>query len=182
MKKYLFLIFTLLIGCNSMEKKEQQIIYEPIGYFETGFTPEQGAPRQGRLMPEKSAKIVVGKEYVEALANLAEFEYIFVLFHFDLVKSWEAYVIPPASEHRFGMFATRTPRRPNPIGMTIVKLEKIQDNVLFIKGADAFDGTPVLDIKPYLPSVDCVESHQNEETEEELGHHDEVFIKDTVFE
>jgi tRNA (Thr-GGU) A37 N-methylase len=62
-----------------------------------------------------------------------------------------------------------------------VKLEKIEDGILYLSGVDAFEGTPVLDIKPYLPSVDCVKSAQNELVEKEFGHHDEPFIKDSTF-
>ena len=80
-----------------------------------------------------------------------------------------------------GLFATRAPSRPNPIGFSIVKLEKIENGILYISGIDAFDGTPVLDIKPYLPSVDCIKSIQNELIEIELGHHDEDFIEDSTF-
>jgi tRNA (Thr-GGU) A37 N-methylase len=79
------------------------------------------------------------------------------------------------------VFSTRSPKRPNPIGLSIVKLESIKDGVLTISGVDVFNGTPVLDIKPYLPSVDCVKSIQNEFIEKELGHHDENFITDSTF-
>jgi len=67
------------------------------------------------------------------------------------------------------------------IGLSIVKLEKIENGVLYVSGVDAFDGTPVLDIKPYLPSINCVKSVQNELIEKELGHHDEIFINDSTF-
>jgi tRNA-Thr(GGU) m(6)t(6)A37 methyltransferase TsaA len=106
-----------------------------------------------------------------------------VLFHFNEVERWSPTVNPPASteEHDFGLFSTRSPKRPNPIGFSIVKLEKIQDGILYVSGIDAFEGTPVLDLKPYLPSVDCVKSIINEYMEKELGHHDEKFINDSTF-
>ncbi|MBN1926338.1 MAG: tRNA (N6-threonylcarbamoyladenosine(37)-N6)-methyltransferase TrmO, partial [Prolixibacteraceae bacterium] len=111
------------------------------------------------------------------------FEYIIVLYHFNEVERWEPIVNPPASdhEHNFGLFSTRIPKRPNPIGFSIVKLEKIKNGVLYLSGLDAFEGTPVLDIKPYLPSVDCPKSVQNEMIEKVLGHHDEDFIEDSTF-
>lgn len=157
--------------------------YKPIGIFHTEYTTKTGAPRQGVLLPQGKGEIELYPEYNNALNTLFLFEYIIVLYHFDKVEKWENTVNPPASDHdhNFGLFATRSPKRPNPIGFSIVKLEKIKDGTLYVSGIDAFDGSPVLDIKPYLPSVDCVKSLQNELMEEKLGHHDEVFIKDSSF-
>lgn len=157
--------------------------YTPIGYFYTPYTTETGAPRQGSLSPDSTGYIVLDSIYRDALNMLDWFEYIIVLYHFDKVKSWESFVKPPGSDHNhnFGLFSTRSPKRPNPIGMMIVKLEHIQADTLFLSGIDAFDGTPVLDIKPYLPSVDMIESQQNKLIEKALGHHDDDFIQDSTF-
>jgi len=159
------------------------IRYTPIGVVHSAFTPETGAPRQGVLIPESKGTIELFEEYHEALHDLHLFEYIIILYHFNVVETWAPAVNPPASshEHEFGLFATRSPKRPNPIGFAIVKLHYIKNGILYVSGIDAFDNTPVLDIKPYLPSVDCIESVQNELIEEELGHHDEDFITDTTF-
>ena len=161
-------------------QRKNEIIYSPIGVIHSPFTPETGAPRQGILMPETGAEIEIDKPYREALQYLDLFEYIIVIYHFDRVTGWKKSVSPPAStrEHNFGLFGTRTPRRPNPIGLSVVKLDSIRDNILYIKGIDAFDGSPVLDIKPYLPSIDCVKSQRNEEMEKKLGLPDQVLIKD----
>ncbi|MBN2746940.1 MAG: tRNA (N6-threonylcarbamoyladenosine(37)-N6)-methyltransferase TrmO [Bacteroidales bacterium] len=160
-----------------------QIIYTPIGVFHTDYTPTTGAPRQGILMPETKGTIEIYPQYLNALNTLDWFEYIIVLFHFNEVERWEPMVNPPASnhEHNFGLFSTRSPKRPNPIGLSIVKLEKIEKGILYVSGVDTFEGTPVLDIKPYLPSVDCPKSVRNEFMEKELGHHDENFINDSTF-
>jgi len=165
------------------QDKIEKIVYTPIGLFHTSFTPETGAPRQGILMPETKGTIEIFPQYRSALQTLSLFEYIIVIFHFNLVERWEPTVNPPSSneEHNFGLFSTRSPKRPNPIGFSIVKLERIKEGVLYLSGVDAFDGTPVLDIKPYLPSVDCVKSIQNELIEKELGHHDENFIVDSTY-
>ena len=152
--------------------------YEPIGVFHTDFTPETGAPWQSLLRPETRATIEIYEPYRAALETLAEFEYIWVLYHFDRVETWEPTVRPPGSHHEFGLFATRIPKRPCPIGLSLIKLERIEDGTLFLSGIDTFEGTPVLDIKPYLPSVDSVKSEINEAVEVELGHHDEDFIED----
>ena len=158
---------------------EKEIHYKPIGVFHTEYTTQTGAPRQGILIPEGQGKIEIYPEYQNALTTLDLFEYIIVLYHFDKVEKWEPMVNPPASthDHNFGLFATRSPKRPNPIGFSIIKLEKIKNGFLYVSGVDAFDGTPVLDIKPYLPSVDCVKSIQNKLIEEKLGHHDENYDK-----
>lgn len=159
------------------------ITYNPIGIYHTSYTPATGAPRQGVLLPETKGIIEIYPEYQEALKDLNLFEYIIVLFHFSEVRGWKPTVNPPAAthEHNYGLFATRSPKRPNPIGLSLVKLEKIEDGKLYVSGVDAFDNTPVLDIKPYLPSVDCVRSYRNELVEKELGHHDEDFISDPGF-
>ena len=160
-----------------------QIIYEPIGVFHSQYTTKTGAPRQGVLMPENKGVIEIYPEYHTALNTLSLYEYIIVIYHFSEVETWESLVTPPSSshEHVFGVFATRSPKRPNPIGFSIIKLERIEKGMLFVSGLDAFDGTPVLDIKPYLPSIDCIQSVQNNLIEEELGHHDEIYITDSTF-
>lgn len=184
-KKAIIALISIIINIHFMTAQDniEQIIYRPIGVFHTPFTSETGAPRQGILMEETKGEIEIYPEYHSALNYLSFFEYILVIYHFSEVETWDPFVNPPASnhEHNFGLFSTRSARRPNPIGLSLVKLEKIKDGILYISGVDAFDGTPVLDIKPYLPSVDCVRSLQNELVEKELGHHDEKFISDSTF-
>ncbi|MEN8122425.1 MAG: tRNA (N6-threonylcarbamoyladenosine(37)-N6)-methyltransferase TrmO [Bacteroidota bacterium] len=154
--------------------------YKPIGYFSTGYSTETGAPRQGVLQPDSHGTIILDEKYKGALNNLDQFEYIFVLFHFHEAKGWENTVAPPESEHEFGLFATRSPRRPNPIGLSLIKLDSIKENKLFVSGIDAFDGTPVLDIKPFLPTIDSKITEKNIMAEYYLGHHDEDFINDSL--
>lgn len=159
------------------------IHYQSIGVFRTTYSAATGAPRQGILMPEGRGTIELLPAYHDALKDLELFEYIIVLYHLNQIKQWEPHVSPPTAEHshHFGLFATRSPKRPNPIGLAIVKLEGICEGVLQVSGVDAFDGTPILDIKPYLPSIDRVDSQQNEVVEKKLGHHDEQFISDPSF-
>lgn len=160
-----------------------EIIYKPIGFFESPYTKETGAPRQGILVPETDGRIIIETEFSAGLKDFSQFEYIWVIYHLNNVSGWENTVNPPKAKnnHDFGVFATRSPRRPNPIGIAAVKLVSIVDNILYIKGFDAFDGTPVLDLKPYLPSIDNVKSIHNEFVEKDLGHHDENFISDKSF-
>ena len=175
----------LNISCTSKQTDimKEEIVFHPIGVVHSPYSPDTGAPRQGILRPDEEASIEIYEPYQEALQTLDEFEYILVFFYFDQVKSWESIVKPPGStdKHEFGLFSTRSPKRPNPIGFSLVKLDRIEKGVLYIRGIDAFEGTPVLDIKPYLPSVDCVESSINWYVEKELGHHDEDFIDDPGF-
>ncbi len=159
------------------------ITYTPIGVFKTDYTPGTGGPRQGVLRPNGKGEIYIYEQYRDALSHLELFEYIIVLYHFNEAGQWEPNVNPPSSnhEHNFGLFSTRSPKRPNPIGFSIIKLDKIENGILYVSGVDAFDRSPVLDIKPYLPSIDCMKSEINEQVEKDLGHHDEDFISDKSF-
>lgn len=160
-----------IIPVKGQEAKKQQVTYNPIGVFHTDYTVETGAPRQGILMPDVKGKIEIYAEYKNALKSLELFEYIIVIYHFDKAGKWKDIVKPPSSnpELTFGLFATRSPNRPNSIGIATIKLEKIENGILYVSGIDAFNGTPVLDIKPYLPSIDGVKSIKNESLEKELG-------------
>ncbi len=164
-------------------KGVEAIRFRPIGYFHTNYSASTGAPRQGILEPETKATIEIDSTYRKGLKDLSYFDHIIVLYHFDQTKTWSPTVNPPKSKHHFGLFATRSPKRPNPIGFSVVRLDSlnIKTGTLYLSGVDAFEGTPVLDIKPYLPSIDIVKSIRNEQTELELGHHDEKMITDSTF-
>lgn len=160
--------------------KKNKIEYTPIGWFSSKYTLKTGAPRQGILRPESKGIIILDTIYYSSLQNLSEFEYIWVLMHFNQAKGWEGIVKPPESEHEYGLFATRSPRRPNPIGLSLIKIDTIIGCKIFVSGVDMFDKTPILDIKPFLPSVDYVVSEKNMFSELYLGHHDQDFINDTL--
>jgi tRNA-Thr(GGU) m(6)t(6)A37 methyltransferase TsaA len=178
---YLSLVVLLLSGCTipllarTIQSDEQikqdpmKIVYHPIGIFHTELTPQTGAPRQGILQPENKGAIEVYPEYKEALWNLEKFEYIIVIYHMHLSRGWHTPVRPPRSSRPFGLFATRSPNRPNPVGLSVIKLEKVEGNILHVRGVDAFNKTPVLDIKPLLPSIDCPGGKINLDIEEKLG-------------
>lgn len=170
------IIFIIIFGfyvvpMKGQVKENQQVTYIPIGVFHTDYTQETGAPRQGILMPDVKGRIEIYPEYQNALKSLDLFEYIIVIYHFDKAGKWKDTVKPPASnpDYTFGLFATRSPNRPNPIGLATVKLEKVENGILYVSGIDAFEGTPVLDIKPYLPSIDGIKSSKNESIEKDLG-------------
>ena len=174
MKTKIIILFIILfiVAC----KHPKIYDFSPIGYYKTPYSLTTGAPRQGTLMPKTHGKIVLDKQYVSGLKSLFRFEYIWVLYVFDKENGWDSLVRPPKSHHRFGVFATRSPRRPNPIGLSLNKLDSIRENILYVSGIDAFDKTPVLDIKPFLPSIDYMKSLKTEKAEKFLGHHDEYFI------
>ena len=136
-----------------------------IGYIHTDFPEKFGIPRQSGLVPELKGQILFEPEYrnPEAVKGLEGFNYIWLLWQFQGVErdNWSATVKPPrlGGKKRMGVFATRSPFRPNPIGLSSVKLEKIemteQGPVLHVAGVDLKDRTPIYDIKPYLPYADC---------------------------
>ncbi|MGN0438368.1 MAG: tRNA (N6-threonylcarbamoyladenosine(37)-N6)-methyltransferase TrmO [Lachnospiraceae bacterium] len=142
------------------EKKTLDVI----AYIETDFPEKFGIPRQSGLVDELTGKIVFEPKYrsVDAVKGLEGFDYIWLLWEFQNVtrKHWSATVKPPrlGGNTCMGVFATRSPFRPNGIGLSCVKLDGIEETkegpVLYVSGIDLRSGTPIYDIKPYLPTVD----------------------------
>lgn len=134
---------------------------EPIGVLESCYLDKFGTPRQPGLVPASFGRIRVFPEWqpADSLQGLEQFSHIWVLFHFhqNQVSSFKAKVHPPRmGGDKIGVFATRSPHRPNPIGLSLVKLERIEKGYVYISGIDIVDGTPILDIKPYLNYVESV--------------------------
>ena len=138
---------------------------KPIAYIYTDFKTKFGLPRQSGLIEEITGKIVFEKQYSipEAFKGLEDFSHIWLLWEFSQAKkeSWKPTVRPPllGGNKRMGVFATRSPFRPNSIGLSCVKLERIEydsslGTVLYVSGCDLMSGTPIYDIKPYLPYCD----------------------------
>lgn len=138
-----------------------------IAHIKTDFPTKFGLPRQSGLVEEIKGIIVFEEEYrvPEAFRGLEDFSHIWLLWQFSeaVRDNWSPTVRPPllGGNTRMGVFATRSPFRPNPIGLSCVKLEKIDFNcsdgpVLFVSGCDLMDGTPIYDIKPYLPYADSI--------------------------
>jgi tRNA (adenine37-N6)-methyltransferase len=135
---------------------ERSLQVSPIGFVRSPFTEKVQAPRQPNT-PQAAAgrvELLPGRDFEHALEDLATFRYIWLLFWFDQAEGWRPKVLPPRSDKRRGVFATRSPHRPNPIGMSLVELKGIDGLVLSVEGLDLLDGTPVLDIKPYIPYAD----------------------------
>ena len=130
------------------------IEFSPIGIINTPFKEPKGAPIQPRRSGGARGTITLLPECVEGLADLDGFSHIILLYHLHLSTGFNLKVVPFLDTVKRGLFATRAPRRPNPIGLSVVRLEKIEGAVLHIKDVDMVDGTPLLDIKPYVPTFD----------------------------
>lgn len=129
----------------------------PIGFIHTGLTLKDDTPRQAERAPEAThtVELLPGNHFEEALKDLSGFERIWLIWWFDRNSNWRPMVrTPRGNTHRRGVFATRSPHRPNPIGITSVPLIKIVGLTLTVGSTDLLDGTPILDIKPYISSVD----------------------------
>ena len=120
----------------------------------TEFKERGQAPRQGAVMPDSQGTAIIHDEFADGLADIEGFSHIWVLFLADRTEGYSLDVTPPGESRPHGLFATRTPNRPNPIGMTLVELAEREGNVLHVRGVDMLDGTPILDIKPYLANID----------------------------
>ncbi len=131
---------------------------EPIGYARTALATKVEAARQPRAATGVPGRIELlpGRNFEHALEDLTGWEYLWVVFWFHLNPSWRPKVLPPRSTSgRKGVFATRSPHRPNPIGLSAVRLERIDGLTLHLLDVDLVDGTPVLDLKPYVPYTDA---------------------------
>lgn len=135
--------------------------YEFIGVIESCYPDKFGTPRQPGLVPEALAKLKIKREWQpeQALQGLEGFSHVWIIFEFHKNSNtrYHAKVHPPRMQgESIGVFATRSPHRPNPIGLSLVKIEKIEGDTLYISGVDLIQGTPVLDIKPYLPDIESL--------------------------
>ncbi|MBU8911859.1 MAG: tRNA (N6-threonylcarbamoyladenosine(37)-N6)-methyltransferase TrmO [Desulfobacterales bacterium] len=126
----------------------------PIGTIETPFDDLEGMPIQPSGASQVQGAIVIDKEYEQGLNDLEGFSHIILLYHFHQSKGYNLMVKPFLDDQKRGLFSTRAPRRPNPIGLSIVRLIKREGNRLTIEGIDVLNGTPLIDIKPYVPGFD----------------------------
>jgi tRNA (adenine37-N6)-methyltransferase len=132
-------------------------VVRPIGFVRSPFLEKVEAPRQAVASDGARGRIEILPEHEHALEDLEGFERIWVLFWFHEVPAGPSpsKVLPPRSDRKRGVFATRSPHRPNPIGMSAVRLERVEGRVVHIRDLDLIDGTPVLDLKPYVPYADA---------------------------
>ncbi|CAN5950684.1 unnamed protein product [Sphagnum jensenii] len=157
----------------------ESINLKPIGSIQTCFQEKFGVPRQSLQLPSAVGVIKLNPDpqYRDALRHLEGFSHLWIvfLFHEHLEQTWRPLITPPRVDApgKIGVFASRSPHRPNPIGLSAVKLEKIDFDAIGgieieVSGVDLLNGTPILDIKPYLPYVDQIPSAKGGWTETEI--------------
>ncbi len=132
------------------------IQYKPIGVLHSPHKNIADMPIQPSGATGITGTIILDEQYVEGLKDLAGFSHIYVLYHFHQAKAAQLTVTPFMDKESHGIFATRAPRRPNAIGLSVLKLTDIVGRQLLIENVDILDGTPILDIKPYIPDFDHV--------------------------
>jgi tRNA-Thr(GGU) m(6)t(6)A37 methyltransferase TsaA len=126
---------------------------QPIGYARTPFTDTHDVPKGHGTQHVAEGVLEIQPELATGLQDIEGFSHLYVLWVFDRSEGFELTGIPPTDDRPHGVFATRSPRRPNPIGLTVVALLRRDGARLHVRGVDMLDGTPLLDIKPYLSSV-----------------------------
>lgn len=136
------------------ERSKMNIEYEPIGIVHSPFKEPEGAPIQPSRAKGAAGTVEVFPEYAEGLCDLDGFSHIILLCHLHRTGSYRLKVVPFLDTQLRGLFATRAPSRPNPIGLSVVELVEIDGNTLAVRNVDFLEGTPVLDIKPYVGEFD----------------------------
>lgn len=135
-----------------------EIVFNSIGRINTPFKTIEDMPIQPSGARGILGTVEVFPEFTPALKDLEGFSHIYLLYYFHRVKEWKPQVIPFLDNSPHGVLSTRAPKRPNPIGLSIVHLLSIEDGLLKVENIDVLDGTPLLDIKPYVPGFDHFEA------------------------
>jgi tRNA-Thr(GGU) m(6)t(6)A37 methyltransferase TsaA len=131
-----------------------EISFEPIGIIHSPFQTLEGMPIQPTSQASRPGLVEIYPAYVEGLKDLDGFSHIYLIYHLHKAAGYQALVTPFLDKQQRGLFATRAPRRPNPIGLSLVQLDRIEGNQLHITRLDVLDQTPLLDIKPYIPEFE----------------------------
>lgn len=131
-----------------------EISVRPIGVVRTPYRSLDEAPIQGRFRPEAQGEIHVFEEFAAGLADVDGFSHLTLLYYFHQAREERLTVKPYLDDVTRGVFATRHPQRPNHLGLTTVRLLERRENVLVVAGVDMLDGTPLVDVKPYVPAFD----------------------------
>ena len=127
---------------------------QPIGFIHSPFSATTQIPKGPGAKHDAEGTVEILREFAPGLQDIEGFSHLFILWEFDRADGVSLIANPPTDERRpHGVFATRSPRRPNPIGLTVVELLRRDGNTLHVRGVDMLDGSPVLDIKPYLSSI-----------------------------
>jgi len=131
-----------------------KIEYQPIGKINTPFKKPEGVPIQPKAGKNITGTVEIFPEFADGLKDLDGFSHIYLIYHFHRSKLHPLFVVPFLDTVERGVFSTRAPNRPNLLGISIVKLKKVERNLLHIRGVDILDGTPLLDIKPFISELE----------------------------
>jgi tRNA-Thr(GGU) m(6)t(6)A37 methyltransferase TsaA len=131
------------------------ITYHPIGYIRSPWLAATGAPIQPAAAADIRGSLEIAPEFAEGLRDLDGFSHVIVLWHMHLVCGHNLTVVPFLDTAQHGIFATRSPRRPNPLAMSVYRLLGVAGTTVAVSGVDAVDGTPIVDIKPFVPAFDA---------------------------
>ena len=134
---------------------QDPVTLTPIGIIRSPFTSLAGMPIQPGGARDVLGRLELDPALAPGLADLDGFSHIYILYVFHASKGFVPTVVPYLDDTPRGLFATRAPKRPNPIGLSVVEVVSVEGNVLTVRGADMLDGTPLLDIKPYAPAFDA---------------------------
>jgi len=134
-------------------EEEHSLELKPIGIIHSLYESREEAPHRG-CEQDEICQIEVFKEFEEGLEDIEGFSHIILIYYFHKSRGYHLLVKTPWDMKLHGLFSTRSPNRPCPLGLSVVELVAREKNTLKVKGLDAIDGTPLLDIKPYIPSVD----------------------------
>lgn len=138
----------------------KEIRYRPIGVIHSPFKEIKGVPIQSTGAEGIAGTLEIDPKYADGLKDIEDFSHIFVVYHFHLSEGYSLEVKPFLDDNTHGVFATRAPKRPNPIGISVVRLLGVEDCTLNVEDMDIVDGTPLLDVKPYVPEFDVREVTQ----------------------
>jgi tRNA (adenine37-N6)-methyltransferase len=139
----------------------EQIVYQPIGVIHTPYTQKENTPIQGCFAPNSRGTVEVYPEYSDGLKDIEGFSHLILIYHFHKSEGCQLITKPFLDKEKKGIFSIRYFTRPNPIGISIVRLLKINDCILEVGEVDMLDETPLLDIKPYVPQFDIKENVRN---------------------
>jgi tRNA-Thr(GGU) m(6)t(6)A37 methyltransferase TsaA len=133
--------------------KSPNFHFDPIGFVRSPYRDTQQIPKGLDAKHDAEGSLEIREEFEPGLADIEGFSHLYVIWVFDRVEGASLVATPPSDNRPHGVFATRSPRRPNPIGLTVVELLSREGNRLRVRGIDMLDGTPILDLKPYLSSI-----------------------------
>jgi tRNA-Thr(GGU) m(6)t(6)A37 methyltransferase TsaA len=140
---------------NTSTEAGGMMTYSPIGTIHSPFKETEGMPIQPTGAQGVSGTVEVEPEYADGLKDLDGFSHIILIYHFHLSQGYSLVVKPFMDDTPRGLFATRAPKRPNPIGLSVVRLVRVEGCTLHVENVDVVDGTPLLDIKPFVPVFDA---------------------------